>query len=174
MGTYVIRRLTQSVPVILLIGFICFAIVRLAPGDPVALLADVALLSPRDVQRMRDDLGLTGSLPAQFGRMVLQLATGQLHSLRTGQPVYSVLRERLPVTAALLGTGLTVGAVIGVSLGVLAAHRRNTWVDHWLSVGVLGGISVPSFWLALLADVHLGGHADRCFRSAGSGQSHEA
>ena len=150
MGTYVIRRLTHSVPVIVVVGFICFAIVRLAPGDPVALLVDTSLVRPAEVERLREDLGLTGPLPIQFGRMVIQLATGQLHSLRTGQPVFAILGERLPVTAALLGTGLTVGAVIGVALGVLAAHRRNTWVDHWLSVGVLGGISMPSFWLALL------------------------
>ncbi len=150
MGTFVIGRLTQSVPVIVVIGFICFAIVRLAPGDPLALLVDVSLVPPTEVERLRQDLGLTGPLPAQFGRMVIRLATGQLHSLRTGQPVISVVGERLPVTAALLGTGIIVGAVIGVSLGVLVAHRRNTWLDHWLSIGVLAGISMPSFWLALL------------------------
>src|SRR5262249_8608546 len=150
MGAYLIRRLTHAVPVVVVIGFICFAIIRLAPGDPVALLADVTLLSPQDVRRMRDDLGLTDSLPMQYGRMLSQLATGQLYSLRTGQPVLAILRERLPVTAALLGASTTLGVVTGVGLGVLAAHRRNAWVDRWLSVGVLAGISVPSFWIALL------------------------
>jgi peptide/nickel transport system permease protein len=150
MGTYVIRRLTHSVPVIVVIGFLCFAIVRLAPGDPVALLVDTSLVPSADVERLREDLGLTGPLPLQFGRMVVQLATGRLHSLRTGQPVMAILGDRLPVTATLLGAGILLGTLAGVSLGVLAAHRQNTWVDHWLSIGVLGGISVPSFWLALL------------------------
>jgi peptide/nickel transport system permease protein len=150
MATYVIRRLAQAVPAIVVVAFICFVIVRLAPGDPAALLVDVSLVPPADLERLRDDLGLTGSLPLQFGRMVGQLATGQLHSLRTGQPVLAILGERLPVTVALLGAGVAVGTLIGVSLGVLAAHRRNTWVDHWLSIGVLGGVSVPSFGLALL------------------------
>jgi len=150
MGTYVIRRLVHALPVIVVIAFLCFSIVRLAPGDPVALLVDVSLTPPAEVDRLREDLGLTGPLPVQFGRMVAQLATGQLRSLRTGQPVVTVLRERLPVTAALLGVGIVLGTVLGVSLGVLAAHRRNTWVDHWLSIGVLGGISMPSFWLGLL------------------------
>jgi peptide/nickel transport system permease protein len=149
MGTYVIRRLTHSVPVIVVIGFLCFVIVRLAPGDPVALLVDTSLVPPADVERLRDDLGLTGPLPLQFGRMVVQLATGRLHSLRTGQPVIAILGDRLPVTATLLGAGIVLGTLAGVSLGILAAHRRNSWVDHWLSIGVLGGISVPSFWLAL-------------------------
>jgi len=150
MSTYVIRRLVQFVPVVLAIGLISFTIVRLAPGDPVALFVDVSILSPEDVQRMRDDLGLTGPLPAQFSRMVLGLATGQLHSLRTGQPVIAVLRERLLVTVALLGAGILLGVLVGLPLGVLAAHRRDSWVDYWLSIGVLGGVSLPSFWLALL------------------------
>ena len=150
MGTYVIRRLTHSVPVIVVIGFLCFVIVRLAPGDPVALLVDTSLVPPADVERLRDDLGLTGPLPLQFGRMVVQLATGRLHSLRTGQPVHRDLGDRLPVTATLLGAGILLGTLAGVSLGVLAAHRQNAWIDHWLSIGVLGGISLPSFWLALL------------------------
>jgi peptide/nickel transport system permease protein len=150
MATYLIRRVAQSVPVIVVVCFVCFAIVRLAPGDPLALLVDTSLAPPGEVARLRDELGLTGPLPVQFGRMVVRLATGQLHSLRTGQPVLSILVDRLPVTAALLGAGLTVGTLVGVSLGVLAAHRRRTWVDRWLSVGVLGGISVPGFWLALV------------------------
>jgi peptide/nickel transport system permease protein len=124
--------------------------VRLAPGDPVALLVDVSLTPPAEVDRLREDLGLTGPLPVQFARMVAQLATGRLHSLRTGQPVLTVLHERLPVTAVLLGAGIVLGTLLGVALGVLAAHRRNTWIDHWLSIGVLGGISVPSFWLGLI------------------------
>jgi peptide/nickel transport system permease protein len=150
MGTYVIHRLTHALPVIVVIGFLCFAIARLAPGDPVALLVDVSLVPPAEVERLREDLGLTGPLPLQFGRMVARLATGQLRSLRTGQPVWSLLGERLPVTATLLGAGIILGTVFGVSLGVLAAHRRHTWVDHWLSIVVLGGISMPSFWLGLL------------------------
>ena len=113
MGTYVIRRLTHSVPVIVIIGFLCFAIVRLAPGDPVALLVDVSLVPPADVERLRDDLGLTGPLPLQFGRMVAQLVTGQLRSLRTGQPVIAVLGDRFPVTATLLGAGIVLGTLTG-------------------------------------------------------------
>jgi peptide/nickel transport system permease protein len=150
MGTYVIRRLVHALPVIVVIAFLCFSIVRLAPGDPVALLVDVSVTPPAEIDRLREDLGLTGPLPVQFARMVAQLATGRLHSLRTGQPVLTVLHERLPVTAVLLGAGIVLGTLLGVALGVLAAHRRNTWVDHWLSIGVLGGISVPSFWLGLI------------------------
>jgi peptide/nickel transport system permease protein len=108
---------------------------------------DVSLVPPAGIERLRDDLGLTGPLPLQHGRMVARLATGELRSVRTGQPVITVLRERLPVAATLLGAGTVPGTVLGVSFGVLAAHRRHTWVDHWLSLGVLGGISMPSFWL---------------------------
>lgn len=150
MRAYVIRRLTQLVPVVLGIALISFVIVRLAPGDPAALLVDTSLLSPQELQQFRDDLGLTGSLPAQFYRIVGRLATGQLLSLRTGQPVIAVLLERLPVTAALIGGAIVVAVLVGVPLGVLSAHRPYGRMDNWLSVGVLWGVSIPGFWLALI------------------------
>ena len=102
MQRYLIRRALQFVPVLLGIALVTFAIVRLAPGDPAALLVDTTVLSPEELARFRADLGLDGSLPAQFARIVRELATGQLHSFRTGQPVLAVVGERVPVTATLL------------------------------------------------------------------------
>ncbi len=150
MRAYVIRRLAQFVPVLLCIGLVSFTIVCLAPGDPTALLVDVSLLSPDELQRFRDDLGLTGPLPMQFLRIVTQLATGQLQSLRTGQPVLAILRERLPITAALLGGAILIAVLIGIPLGVSSARRPYSRLDNWLSVGGLWGISLPSFWVALI------------------------
>ncbi len=150
MRAYVIRRLAQFVPVLLCIGLISFTIVRLAPGDPAALLVDASLLSPDEFQRFRDDLGLTGPLPVQFLRIVTQLAAGQLHSLRTGQPVLGILWERLPITAALLGGAILIAVLIGIPLGAYSARRPYSRLDNWIAVGALGGISLPSFWLALI------------------------
>jgi peptide/nickel transport system permease protein len=78
------------------------------------------------------------------------MMTGQLHSFRTGQPVLEVLRERLPVTAALIGAAIVAAVLVGVPLGVLSAHRPYSRTDDWLSVGALCGVSIPSFWLALI------------------------
>lgn len=137
-------------PVLLGIGLVSFAIVRLAPGDPVALLVDTSLLSPAELARFREQLGLTGSLPAQFARLVGELATGRLHSLRTGQPVLEVLLDRLPVTGALLGSAIALALILGVPAGVLSARRPYSRLDNCLTVAALGGLSLPSFWFALV------------------------
>jgi peptide/nickel transport system permease protein len=147
---YLIRRALQFVPVLLGIMLVTFAIVRLAPGDPAALLVDTTVLSPDELARFRADLGLDAPWPAQFARIVGELATGQLRSFRTGQPVLAILGERLPVTAALLAGAIALAVLAGVPLGVVSAVRPYGRLDNWLTVTALGGISLPSFWLALI------------------------
>src|SRR5262249_61041173 len=103
MRRYLLRRLVQFVPVLLGISLVTFLIVRLAPGDPAAMLVDATLLSPAELAAFRRDLGLDGSVLGQFWAIVTQLAAGELHSFRTGQPVLAMLADRVPVTAVLLG-----------------------------------------------------------------------
>jgi peptide/nickel transport system permease protein len=81
---------------------------------------------------------------------VRDLATGHLHSFRTGQPVLAILGERLPVTAALLTGALALAVLAGVPLGIVSAVRPYGRLDNWLTIGALAGISLPSFWLALI------------------------
>ena len=150
MQRYLIRRALQFVPVLLGIALVTFAIVRLAPGDPAALLVDTTVLSPEELARFRADLGLDGSLPAQFARIVRELATGQLHSFRTGQPVLAVVGERVPVTATLLVGALALAVALGVPLGVISAVRPYGRLDDGLTLLALGGVSLPSFWFALV------------------------
>lgn len=150
MRAYVLRRLAQGIPVLLGIAFLTFAIVRAAPGDPAALMVDVQLLSPEELQRFRGELGLDAPWPLQFVRIVGELASGRLRSFRTGEPVLTVLRERLPVTAALLLGSLALAVAVGIPLGVLSATRPYGRLDNWLTVAALGGVSVPNFWFALV------------------------
>jgi len=147
---YLVRRLGQFVPVLLGIALVTFAIVRLAPGDPAALMVDVQLLGEDELRRFRDELGLNAPWPVQFAVMVRELATGQLRSFRTGEPVLAVLRERLPVTATLVLGSIALAILAGIPLGVLSATRPYGRLDNWLTVAALGGISVPSFWFGLV------------------------
>lgn len=150
MREYLIRRLVQFVPVLLGIGLVTFLIVRAAPGDPVAMLVDVNLLSQEEVARFREDLGLNASLPVQFVTLLKELATGSIHSFRTGQPVLSILAQRIPITAVLLGGAIALSLVLGVPLGVLSARRPGSRLDIVLTTGALWGISLPGFWFALV------------------------
>ncbi|HXJ80548.1 MAG TPA: ABC transporter permease [Candidatus Methylomirabilis sp.] len=150
MRGYLIRRSVQLVPVVLGISLVTFLIVRLAPGDPAALLVDTTLLSPAELARFRAELGLDAPWPMQFLAILKQLATGEIHSFRTGQPVLMMLAERLPITAVLIAGAIALSLLVGVPLGVLSARRPYSRLDDWLSVGALGGLSLPGFWLGLV------------------------
>jgi peptide/nickel transport system permease protein len=150
MRRYLIRRVAQLVPVLLGIAFVTFLIIRLAPGDPAAMLVDTTLLSREELARFRTQLGLDAPLPVQFVTILKQLATGEILSLRTGQPVLTMLAERLPITSALLGGAIALSLLLGVPMGVLSARRPYGRLDNWLSVAALGGISLPGFWLGLV------------------------
>ncbi len=150
MRHYLIRRLAQLAPVLLGIALVNFLIVRLAPGDPVAMLVDTTLLSPEELTRFRAGLGLDAPLPVQFVTILKQLATGELLSLRTGQPVLTILADRLPITALLLGGAIALSLLLGVPMGVVSARRPYGRLDNWLSFAALGGISLPGFWFGLV------------------------
>jgi peptide/nickel transport system permease protein len=138
------------VPVLLGIALVTFLIIRLAPGDPAAMLVDTTLLSGEELARFRAGLGLDAPLPVQFVTILKQLATGEILSLRTGQPVLAMIADRLPITAALLGGAITVSLLLGVPMGVLSARRPYGHVDNWLSIAALGGSSLPGFWFGLV------------------------
>jgi peptide/nickel transport system permease protein len=150
MRRYLIRRVAQLVPVLLGISLVTFLIVRLAPGDPAAMLVDTTLVSPAELARFRAQLGLDAPWPVQFVALLKQLITGEIHSLRTGQPVLTMLADRLPITAALLGGAIVLSLLLGVPMGVLSARKPYGHLDNWLSIAALGGVSLPGFWFALV------------------------
>ena len=150
MRRYLRRRLVQFVPVLLGISLVTFLIVRLAPGDPAAMLVDTTLLTPAELDAFRRDLGLDGSVLGQFWTIVTQLATGELHSFRTGQPVLALLADRVPVTAVLLGGAILLSVALGVPMGVYSARRPGGPLDRGLTIAALGGVSLPGFWFALV------------------------
>ena len=147
---FVLRRLLLSVPVLLGIVFLVFALARLLPGDPC-----VAALGERATERTCDDFnhryGLDQPIPAQFVSYLGQLATGDLgDSIRQGRPVSEILVERLPVTLELTLFALAFAIVVGVTLGRLSATWRNSPVDVGTMLLANLGVSIPVFVLGLL------------------------
>jgi peptide/nickel transport system permease protein len=132
------------------VAFIVVALGRLLPGDPARVIAGLQA-SEREVERIRDQLGLDQSLFTQFGVFLGQLVQGDMGtSARTGAPVASEILARLPFTVELAVLGTTLGAVLGILLGVTAANHRGRWPDHILSSLAVMGVSTPVYWLGLL------------------------
>jgi peptide/nickel transport system permease protein len=157
---FLARRLLLTVPVLLGVATLVFALIHLVPGDPaVSMLGEAA--TPADVAALREKLGLDDPLPTQYGRFLADAVRGRLGlSLRTGRPVTTELSEKLGATALLAVTAMLVALAVALPLGVIAAVRANTWVDNVAMALALVGVSMPNFWLgpllALLFGVELG------------------
>ncbi len=147
---FVLRRLLLAIPVIFGIIFLVFAMARLLPGDPcIAALQERASEAACAVFNAR--YGLDQPLPLQFLAYLGQLATGDLgDSIRQGRPVSVILVERLPVTLELTLFALTFAVIVGVTLGRLAARRRNSPIDVATMFLANLGVSIPVFVLGLL------------------------
>jgi peptide/nickel transport system permease protein len=132
------------------ISVISYAVVRLAPGDPAALLVDFTQLTPEQQDEVRRSLGLEDPLPIQYVKMMAALFTGQLTSFRTGQPTLQMVAEAAPTTLTLVLLAVAAGVLVGVVFGVFSALRPYGVADNTLSVAALFGLSVPQFWLGLI------------------------
>jgi len=143
------RRLLQALPSVFGIIIISFALTRALPGDPAVYFAG-AMADAESIAEVRTELGLDRSWLEQFFIYVKNLSTGDLGlSLNTGRPVLEELLTRLPASLELTFLGLGLAVVIGVPLGILAATRPGSWVDHLCRVLVTAGVSLPTFFTGL-------------------------
>lgn len=152
MTTYALRRLLQ-IPVLLFgVVVVLFALIHLAPGDPVAALIGDAPASPQYVAELRAHLGLDRPIHEQFGLYVWNLIRGDLGtSYYYSQPVLSLILERVGATVLLMLTGLSVATILGVALGIVAAARPNSPIDLGANLFAIVAYSLPVFWLGEIA-----------------------
>lgn len=144
------RRLATAVPGVVGVIVITFLLNRALPGDPAAYFAGPAA-TPQAIEEIRTRLGLNRSLPEQFVLYIRDLARGDLgHSLTTGQPVAADLRARLPASLELATCGLLLALALALPLGVLAATRPGSGVDHMTRLLATMGNSLPVFFTGLV------------------------
>ena len=150
LARYIAKRLGFAVLMLIGVSLILFAIMRLAPGGPEAVLIG-GEFSPEVAAEVRARLGLDRPLLAQCASWILAAARGDLgRSFKTGDPVATLVLDRLGPTLQLTGGALALALLVAVPLGVLAAVRRNTVWDALASGVSLFGVSFPSFWLGIM------------------------
>jgi peptide/nickel transport system permease protein len=160
MGRYLARRLLLTIPVILGVATLVFALIHLVPGDPAqSMLGEGA--SPEEVARLRTSLGLDRPLLVQYRSFVTGLVRGDLGtSFRYGTPVTREIRDRLFRTLQLAVAAMAFAMLFAIPLGIAAAVFRGTAIDFAAMTAALVGISMPNFWLgpllAILFAVQLG------------------
>ena len=157
---YTIKRILQVIPVLLIMSFICFMMIRLVPGDPVANMLGVNA-SKEAIAAQRAELGLDKPLLTQYGDFLVKALQGDLgKSITTRRPVIDEIAQRYPATLKLALGATVFAAVVGITFGVLSAVKQNKLTDNVIMVFSLLSVSTPSFFLALvmmlLFSIHLG------------------
>lgn len=153
---FLLRRILLAIPVLLGVTLLTFAIVKLTPGDPVILMLGNAA-TPERVAQVRAQLGLDDPLLLQYGRYLSRVLVGDFGtSIRSKRPVLDEIMERLPNTLELAFGALCVAALLGIPFGIWAAASRRRWLGSALMSTSIIGMSVPNFWLAVIALIVFG------------------
>jgi peptide/nickel transport system permease protein len=150
---FIARRLLIAVPILLGVSVLTFTFANLAPGDPIsALVRPGSDAKPRDVEKLKEALGLNKPLPERYVTWLGQVVQGNLGAeLVGGGSIAKALARRIPNTIKLMGTALAISLLLGVTLGILSAFRQHSKLDNAMTVVVISGISLPPYLLAILA-----------------------
>jgi peptide/nickel transport system permease protein len=148
--SYLIRRITYALPIMLGVALVCFGLVHLAPGDPL-----VSVLPPDASQELADQMrelyGFNRSYPEQFAGWVWRAVQGDLGtSIASGRPVSSEVMRAVVNTLRLATVATLIGFVVGCLLGFVAGYFRGSWLDRAASVLSVLGVSVPHYWLGMV------------------------
>ena len=150
MRTYILKRLVQIVPTILMITFVVFVMMQSVPGDPaVALLGDA--YTAEDAERVRKEYGLDKPVVVQYVIWLGKLVQGDWgRSILTGRPVLQDVLLRLPVTLELIVLSMLVALAIAIPAAIIGALRQNTWADYTATSVAMVGVSIPEFFIGIL------------------------
>ena len=160
MPVYIGKRLLVAIPTLLIISIFVFSLQKLLPGDPILAMAGEER-DPATIEFLREKYRLNDPVPMQYLNWLGGVVTGDFGiSLRTNQPVLELIGQKLPVTIQLAVMAMFFAMIIGIPIGILAAVKKNTWIDYTANIVALSGLSIPNFWLGimliLLVSVKLG------------------
>ena len=150
MRTYILRRLIEIVPTVLMITLVVFVMMRSVPGDPVvALLGDA--YTEEDATNVRHEYGLDKPILVQYVIWLGKLVRGDWGtSILSGRPVLKDVMIRLPVTLELIVLSMGVALIIAIPAGIIGAVRQNTWADYTATSVAMIGVSIPEFFIGVL------------------------
>ncbi len=150
MVLYALKRILLTLPILIGVAIVCFALVHVAPGDPL-----VSVLPPDASQQLREQMialyGFDRPYYEQFAKWVIRVAQGDLGtSIRTGRPVILEVSKAVGNTFMLAAVATVIGFVLGTLFGFVAGYFRDTWIDKTASALSVFGVSVPHYWLGMV------------------------
>jgi len=151
---FIVKRLLLTIPILFLVSIMTFSLIHLIPGDPARVILGQEA-TPEAYQALRTELGLDKPIVEQYFSWMGKVLGGDLGmSITDHVPVIDLISQRLPATIELTIGTFVFALVIALPAGILAAVRRNTWVDYTSSFAALGGMSIPNFWLAMMVIIY--------------------
>jgi peptide/nickel transport system permease protein len=156
-GRYVSGRLVQAAPLLVLISIVSFALLKAAPGGPLAAYESNPLVTAEDLDRLRAAFGLDQPLHLQYLTWIGRFVTGDWgYSYAYHQQVLHLIGERLPNTAYLMATVYVFSLLLAIPIGIFVAIRQYSWFDHLVTGTTFAFLSTPTFWLGLLLIIVFG------------------
>lgn len=150
MRRYIVKRILQMIPVVILVSIFSFMIIHFAPGDPINMYIRQDM-TQQEIDELRVDLGLDGTIAEQYLAWLSNICRGNWgNSLINHQPVAKQIFEKLPATLLLMGTSFILSILMSIPLGLLSGMKKNKAADQFISIFAYIGISIPAFWLALM------------------------
>ncbi|MFC7686858.1 ABC transporter permease [Ureibacillus sp. GCM10028918] len=148
---YIVRRLIFGIFVLFIMTTFIFIVMRAVPGDVVTLQLANSGATAEQMDALKAEMGLDKSVLGQLVDWVSKAVQGDLgNSLWSGQQVSQIILERLPVTIQLAVMSIVLAIIIGIPIGVISAVKQNSFIDHFLKIISIGGLSIPNFWLGLI------------------------
>ena len=150
MKKYILKRLLELIPVLILVSIFSFFIIQASPGDPIDNYVRPGM-TEEQIEDIKEEYELDGSMAQQYFRWMSHIMRGDLGtSIHQNRPVVDIIAERLPATLMLMGTALAFSLMIAIPLGLWGGLRKNKRSDNIISLISYLGISIPPFWLAMI------------------------
>lgn len=146
----ILRRCAVVLPTLLLVSILVFGMQKLLPGDPLLALAGEDR-DPQTIAYLQEKYRLNDPVPVQYFFWLTQIISGDFGlSVRTEQPVLTLIAQKLPVTIQLAGFAMIIALAIGIPAGILSAVHKGSFTDYAINIVALSGLSIPNFWLGIL------------------------
>ena len=158
MWTYILRRILQAIPTLLVISFLIFSLLYLTPGDPIELImgTEDEQISPEQRAIVEREWGLDKPFLVRYFNFIFNAARGDLGtSYVTSKPVFSSIMERYPATLRLAGSAMLLALLISLPLGITSALKHNSIIDSLATALATIGVSLPKFWFGLVLIITL-------------------
>ena len=153
MQKYIVRRLLLAIPTLFGVSVIIFLAMRVIPGDPLSIIFtedSIYIFSEEEKYELRKSLGLTDPLWLQYSKWMWEIAKGDLgHSFWKDFPIRDIIARRFPITGQIAVMAIVLSWIVGLPVGILAAMRRNSWMDYSARFLITLFLAIPAFWFAL-------------------------